>query len=429
MPLRNITLIPRFLRTAPSCLIEQGGTRVLCTASVEEKTPPFLRGTGKGWLTAEYAMLPASTGARKARDGVHRDGRGVEISRLIGRSLRQAIDLSRLGERTITIDCDVLEADGGTRAASITGGFVALTLAVDALIREKKLIDSPIVRQVAAISVGIVEGDPTLDLCYAQDSRADVDMNVVMDENGNFIEIQGTGEGAVFGKEQLNALLGLASEGIAALQKAQREALSEAARHIAPRVPRLLVASNNMHKVRELKALLAAHYDVLSLAEAGISADIEETGQTFAENARIKAEAISRMTRCAALADDSGLCVDALGGAPGVYSARYAGTHGDDAANNRLLLSNLREIEAPRAARFVSAVALARPGKETLIVEGNVEGTIAFAPRGEGGFGYDPLFEYQNGQTFAEMPDAEKNLISHRARAIAALLSALENPC
>ncbi|MCL1795288.1 MAG: RdgB/HAM1 family non-canonical purine NTP pyrophosphatase [Clostridia bacterium] len=171
--------------------------------------------------------------------------------------------------------------------------------------------------------------------------------------------------------------------------------------------------------------LLAAHYEVLSLREAGLSVDIEETGSTFAENARLKAEAVMRLARCAALADDSGLSVDALGGAPGVYSARYAGTHGDDAANNRLLLQNMRDAR-DRAARFVSALALAAPGEETRSVQGEVSGTITDAPRGEGGFGYDPLFEYERGRTFAEMPDREKNEVSHRANAVRALLRMLE---
>ena len=175
-----------FMSTAAgSCLIETGGTRVICTASVDESVPPFLRGKNCGWLTAEYAMLPASTGHRKQRDGLKKDGRGVEISRLIGRALRQAVDRSRLGERTITIDCDVLEADGGTRTASITGGFVALCCAIDRLIKDGKLKESPIVHQIAAISAGVVNGTPCLDLCYTEDSTADTDMNFVMNELGD----------------------------------------------------------------------------------------------------------------------------------------------------------------------------------------------------------------------------------------------------
>lgn len=290
--------------------------------------------------------------SRKSRDGLKKDGRGVEISRLIGRSLRQAVDLTRLGERTVTIDCDVLEADGGTRCASITGGFVALCVAVDRLIAQQKLFDSPIIRQVAAVSVGVVDGAPVQDLCYEQDSRAEVDLNAVMDENGNLIEVQGTGEHAVFSRGRLNELLDLAQQGVHELMQAQRSALGEAARWIAPRTPRLILATNNVHKVRELKALLAGKFDAVSMEEAGIALEVEETGETFQENALLKAQAVTERTGCAALADDSGLCVDALGGAPGVRSARYAGTHGDDAANLRLLLDNLAETPAPRTAHF-----------------------------------------------------------------------------
>ena len=425
--MRKIAIETNFLR-APSCLISCGGTRVLCAATVTEGVPPFLKGKGQGWLTAEYAMLPASTGyGRKARDGVKKDGRGVEISRLIGRALRQAVDLTRLGERTITVDCDVIEADGGTRCASITGGFVAVCLAVDRLIAEHKLFDSPIVRQVAAVSCGVVAGENALDLCYEQDSRADVDMNVIMDENRNFIEIQGTGEHAVFPRARLSALLDLAEEGIDALMRAQREALGEAARWIAPKTPRLLFATNNAHKAREVKEILDGRYEVLSLREAGIELDVEETGKTFAENALLKAEAVTKLTGCAALADDTGLCVDALGGAPGVYSARYAGEHGNDAANVALLEENLRDVPAPRTARFICAMALTRPGREPLVVEGRAEGEIIPECRGENGFGYDPVFLYAGGEkTFAEMSESEKNAVSHRKRAAAALIAALE---
>lgn len=426
MPLRAVSIHPNFIRTAPSCLIECGGTRVLCTASVSEGVPPFLKGKGKGWLTAEYAMLPASTNTRKARDGIKRDGRGVEISRLIGRSLRQAVDMELLGERTITIDCDVLEADGGTRTASITGGFVALALAVDGLMQSGLLEKTPIVRQVAAVSVGVVEGIPTLDLCYEQDSRADVDMNVVMDGAGQYIEVQGTGEGAVFARKTLDKLLDLASEGTKQLCIKQREALGDAAQWIPSARPRLLIASNNAHKVQELREILGDLYEVVSLREAGIDIEVEETGETFAENAVLKAEAVMRVSGLPALADDSGLSVDALGGAPGVYSARYAGLHGNDGANNQLLLENLRKIPGPHTARFVSAIALARPDQETLVVEGDVRGIIINTPRGEGGFGYDPLFEYESGETFAEMGEAAKNAVSHRANAARALREALQ---
>ena len=408
-----------FVKTAAgSCLIETGGTRVICTASVEETVPPFLRGKNSGWLTAEYAMLPASTGRRKQRDGLKKDGRGVEISRLIGRALRQAIDKERLGERTITIDCDVLEADGGTRTASITGGFVALTCAIDKLISEGKLKESPIVHQVAAISAGVVEGEPCLDLCYIEDSSADTDMNFVMNELGEFIELQGTGEGAAFSREKLNRLIDLGESGCRQLMEAQREALGDRAQWIGQK-QKLVLASNNAHKIEELKTMLGGKYDVLSMRDAGFDEEIDETGETFEENAAIKAETVMKATGYMALADDSGLSVDALNGAPGVRSARYAGDQHCDADNNALLVENMKNVPAEaRTAKFVSCIAIASPFKPTAVVRGECPGVITFEPRGGGGFGYDPYFEYENGQTFAEMGHELKNQISHRAHAM-----------
>ncbi len=226
--MRTIEILRRFTKHAPgSVLIKQGDTWVLCTASVEEKVPPFLKGTGRGWVTAEYAMLPSSTLTRKERDikKLRQDGRGVEIGRLIGRALRASVDLARLGERTVTVDCDVLQADGGTRCASITGGMVALEDAVAALIASGALAESPIVRRVAAISVGLCGGVPTLDLDYAHDSAADVDLNVVMTDDGRFVELQGTAEREPFDDAQLDALRALARQGCEALFRAQAKAL------------------------------------------------------------------------------------------------------------------------------------------------------------------------------------------------------------
>lgn len=424
--MRPVEILPGFVRTATgSCLIAFGNTRVICTASAEDGVPPFLEGRGSGWLTAEYAMLPASTGKRKQRDGIKRDSRGVEISRLIGRSLRQAVDLTRLGRRTITIDCDVLEADGGTRTAAITGGFVALCLAVDQLIRQGALKESPIVHQVAAVSAGVVGGVPVVDLPYAEDSAADADMNFVMNELGGLIELQATGERRAFTREELDTLMALAGGAVDGLMRCQREALGEQADVIGQK-QRLILASDNAHKIAELRRMLGSRYDVMGMREAGITVSPEETGATFAENAAIKAEAVRDASGYAALADDSGLMVDALGGAPGVLSARYAGQHGDDAANNRLLVSQLKEIPAqPHTAQFVSALALASPFGATRIFEGVCPGVIVEEPRGTGGFGYDPHFEYENGLTFAEMSAQEKDRISHRARAMAKLLDAL----
>ena len=430
--MRAVRITPDFTEMAAgSVLIECGRTRVLCTASVVDSVPPFKKGTGQGWLTAEYAMLPGSTSKRKERDGLKKDGRGVEIQRLIGRSLRAACDLTRLGERTIYIDCDVLQADGGTRTASITGAFAALVIACEKLMASGAIVDSPVVRQVAAVSVGIIDDVPTLDLEYAQDSRAQVDMNVIMtredDGSMNYVEVQGTGEGRAFDKKELDKLLGLAQKGVKALMKKQLTALGSRAEIIGKK-PRLVAATHNFGKLRELKSLLGDRFEVISMQEAGVEDDIEETGTTFVENALIKANALKDKLKCAAIADDSGLEVDALDGKPGVYSARFSGVHGDDKANNRKLLDELKDVSAPRTARFKCAIALTRPGHEPLICEGACEGEIGFEEKGEGGFGYDPLFvaNQLNGKTFAEAGDEEKNRISHRANAIRALLRALE---
>ena len=207
--------------------------------------------------------------------------------------------------------------------------------------------------------------------------------------------------------------------------RAQREALGEAACRIGEREA-LVVATGNANKLREFREILGGRYDVVSMREAGVEDEIEETGETFEENAAIKAEHVMRRTGCAAIADDSGLEVDALGGAPGVYSARYCGRHGDDEANNRLLLENLQGVPAPRTARYVAAIALARPGRETLVRRGTCEGEVLQAPRGTGGFGYDPLFLCETGETFAQISAEDKNRISHRRRGIEAVLAALE---
>ena len=429
--LRMVRILPDYTEMAAgSVLICCGRTRVICTASMQEGVPSFLRGKGKGWLTAEYAMLPGSTPQRKARDGVKKDGRGVEIQRLIGRSLRAACDLTRLGERTVYIDCDVIQADGGTRTAAITGAFVALCIAVDRLIEQGTLVDSPIIRQVSAVSAGVIDDVCTLDLEYAQDSRAQVDMNIVMTRDGRgnlgFVEVQGTGEGRSYTRAELDRLLALGEKGCLELMDAQREALGSRAGVICQK-PRLVLASNNFGKLKELRQLLGDRFDVRSMRELGVETDVEETGETFEENALIKAKALMDICHCATLADDSGLCVDQLGGRPGVHSARYCGVHGDDEANNRLLLQELANKPAPHRAHYGAAVALCRPGREPVIVYGRCEGEIIGEYRGEGGFGYDPLFLSDDlGVTFAEADAEAKNGVSHRARAIAKLIDVLE---
>jgi len=225
--IRNTRITPNISPYAEgSALIEGGGTKVICTASVEERVPPFLRNKGTGWVTAEYAMLPRATQTRTNREILRPSGRTQEIQRLIGRSLRAVVDMSVLGERQIVIDCDVIQADGGTRCASITGAYVALALACRKLVARGIVKTSPIISEVAAVSVGIIEGVPLLDLKYEEDSIADVDMNVVCTGAGRFIEIQGTAERVPFTREQMNEMLALAETGINELFTIQRNALN-----------------------------------------------------------------------------------------------------------------------------------------------------------------------------------------------------------
>ena len=224
--LRPLTITRDYIKHADgSVLIECGDTRVICTASVDSSVPPFLRGKGTGWVTAEYGMLPRSTGSRMRREASagKQGGRTMEIQRLIGRALRACIDTGRLGERTITVDCDVIQADGGTRTASISGAWVALADAVRGLIDRGELAENPILCQVAAVSVGIVDGEAVLDLDYAEDSTAGTDMNIVMNDQGGFIEVQGTAETAAFSDQELNAMLGLARTGLERIFARQRE--------------------------------------------------------------------------------------------------------------------------------------------------------------------------------------------------------------
>lgn len=226
--LRDITITRHYTKHAEgSVLIEFGDTKVICTATVEAKVPGFLRGQGQGWVTAEYGMLPRSTGSRMGREAARgkQGGRTVEIQRLIGRSLRAAVDLKALGEHSITIDCDVIQADGGTRTASITGGYVALVDAVNHMLSTKMITADPIINHVASISVGVYNGIPVMDLDYAEDSNCETDMNLVMTDEGRFVEIQGTAEGEPFSPEELQAMLDLGKQAIDQLIDKQREAL------------------------------------------------------------------------------------------------------------------------------------------------------------------------------------------------------------
>jgi ribonuclease PH len=226
--LRNITIERHYTRHAEgSVLIAFGDTRVLCTASIEDRLPPWLRGKGEGWVTAEYGMLPRATSTRTQREAARgsQGGRTMEIQRLIGRSLRACVDRQALGERVITLDCDVLQADGGTRTAAITGAYVALVDAVNLLMKRENLRRNPIIGAVAAISVGVYQGMPVLDLDYAEDANCDTDMNVVMNDGGGLIEVQGTAEGHAFRRSEMDAMLDLAEKGIGELIRLQREAL------------------------------------------------------------------------------------------------------------------------------------------------------------------------------------------------------------
>ena len=380
-----------------SVLIEVGNTKVICTASVSEKVPPFLRGTGKGWVTAEYSMLPRATNERNQREASKGKltGRTVEIQRLIGRALRSAIDLEKLGERLITIDCDVIQADGGTRTTSITGGYVALALAIKKLLKEEILEENPLIANVAAISVGKIDSELMVDLKYSEDSAAEVDMNVIMNKKGEFIEVQGTGEESTFTRTELNGLLDLAEASIKRIINLQDKVIEQ------------------------------ENVEILSIKDGVEIPEVIEDGTTFEENSKKKAVEIAKFLNMITIADDSGLCVDALNGEPGVYSARYSGT-GDDLKNNEKLIENLKGVEN-RKAKFVSVITLAKPNGETFSFEGEILGEIIDNPRGNTGFGYDPHFyveEYQ--KTLAQLPEL-KNKISHRAKALEKLKKELKN--
>ncbi|MER2174401.1 MAG: ribonuclease PH [Carnobacterium sp.] len=430
---RLVTIETNYLKHPEgSVLISFGDTKVICNATIETKVPRFLKGMGSGWVHAEYSMLPRATNTRNIREAAKGklSGRTMEIQRLIARSLRSSIDLEALGERSITIDCDVIQADGGTRTASITGAFVALKLAIQTLLDSGELTQSPIKENVAAISVGILkDGEAVLDLNYLEDSSAEVDMNLVMTSRGQFVEIQGTGEESTFSSEQLSVMLEFGKKGINDLIQVQDDAFQQALSlknngiKPYPLIPKdeILIATANAGKAREFEALFAKKgFKVKTLRDFPEIPEVEETGTTFEENALLKAETIARTLNMLVLADDSGLKVDALDGAPGVFSARYAGEFKSDAANNAKLLHELTGVaKGDRTAQFHCTLALALPGKTSLVVEGEVEGLILTIPKGENGFGYDPLFFVESKEkTMAELTQDEKNEVSHRAVAL-----------
>lgn len=408
-----------------SVVISFGDTQVICSATIEESVPPFLRGSETGWVTAEYSMLPRATNTRNRRESAKGklSGRTMEIQRLIGRSLRAVVDLEKLGERSIIVDCDVIQADGGTRTASITGAFVALQLAINKLMQTGELSENPIKEHLAAISVGILEDDSyAVDLDYIEDSACQVDMNLVMTESGRFVEIQGTGEEATFDGDQLNHLLHYGKEAIESLIAYQKEALyvqNTANDVVADKT--IMIATGNMGKAKEFEKMFAkAGYQIKTMKDFPELPEVQETGQTFEENARLKAETIANILQCPVLADDSGLTVDALGGMPGIYSARFAGEQKSDASNNAKLLHELTDVsDENRTAQFHCTLVFAAPQKESLVVEGIWNGRIARIPRGENGFGYDPLFIVDGlEKTSAELTPEEKNELSHRGQAM-----------
>lgn len=425
--IRDVKITRNFTKYAEgSVLIEMGETKVLCTASIEEKVPPFLRNTGTGWINAEYSMLPRSTQQRKVRDSSKGkiDGRSQEIQRLIGRTIRSVVDLNKLGERTIWVDCDVIQADGGTRTASITGAFVAVAEAIYKLYKDGLIKKMPIENFVSAISVGIVDDQCLLDICYEEDSHAQVDMNIIMTDKCEFVEVQGTGEERPFSRKDLNKLLELGEKGNKELIKIQRKALGEIADEILGMEygDDIVISTGNAHKLEEIGAILKdLDYNIHSLKDVNLdNLEIEENGKTFEHNALIKARTVAKLTNMITIADDSGLEVDALGKKPGIYSSRYAGENATDAENREKLLKAMKNTPASnRTGRFVCCIAVVFPDGKEFVVRGTCEGTIAFEEKGKNGFGYDSLFIVNDyNKTFAELPATIKNSISHRAKAL-----------
>ena len=409
--IRDLKITRNYTKYAEgSVFIEMGDTKILCNASIEDKVPPFLRNTGTGWINAEYSMLPRSTQQRKIRDASRGkiDGRSQEIQRLIGRAIRSVVDLDKLGERTIWIDCDVIQADGGTRTASITGAFVAVLDAINKLHKEKAIKHMPVRNFVSAISVGIVNGEYLLDLCYEEDSNAQVDMNIIMTDKGEFVELQGTGEECPFSRKDLEKLLELGeiADEILGVDYGND----------------VVIATGNAHKLEEIGDILKdLDYNIYSLKDVDLGGlEIEENGKTFEHNALIKAREVAKRTKMITIADDSGLEVDAIGKKPGIYSARYAGENATDEENRAKLLKSLGNTPmSQRGARFVCCIAVVFPDGKEFVVRGTCEGTIGFEEKGSNGFGYDNLFIVNKyDKTFAELPATIKNAISHRANAL-----------
>lgn len=418
-----------------SVLIGFGETKVICTATIEEGVPPFLKGSGEGWISAEYSMLPSATERRKKRDSSKGrvDGRSQEIQRLIGRSIRSVVDMSKIGERTIWLDCDVIQADGGTRTASITGAFVAVCDALYSLLRSGEIKKMPVNTLLSAVSAGVVGDSVLLDLCYIEDSNAVCDMNVVMNHRGEFIELQGTGEQRPFTRQELEKIMELAEIGNKSIMREQRKALGEVADLIIGMEyeREAVIATGNAHKLEEIGKILGdLDMNILSLKDVNLDGiEIVEDGKTFEHNALIKARTISKLTGKISIADDSGIEVDYLDKRPGIYSARYSGEGATDESNRVKLFSELEGVEMEkRTARFVAVIAVVFPDGKEVLSRGTVEGRVAFEERGEYGFGYDCMFIPDGyDKTFGEILPEEKNKFSHRARALENLKVKLED--
>lgn len=418
--LRNIQVKTNvFKYPEGSVVIAFGDTEVICNATVQPQASKQ-SANGQGWISVEYNQLPRATGQRQSRKS---PAAADAIAETIGKALRGVCDLSRLAEREIVIDCDVVQADGGTQSASLTGAFVALRLAVNRLLAQNELASDPIRENVAGVGVALLpDGTCVLDPDEYEEEQALVGMSLVMNEGGDFLSIQAFGADTSFSGNDLNELLHYGVVGIESLIAAQKEALVDKTHEVPEKT--IVIATGNVGKAKEFAALFgAAGYEIKTLKDFPDLPDVAETGTTFEANARLKAETISQLIQQPVLADDSGLCVDALSGMPGVYSARFAGEQKSDAANNAKLLHELYDVpDEKRGAHFHCTLVFAAPQKDSLVVSADWYGRIGRIPRGDYGFGYDPLFIPDGMEkTSAELLPAEKNHLSHRGQAMAKL--------
>jgi len=399
-----------------------GNTKVLCTATLSDDVPDHAKEKNHGWLTAEYSMLPRATTERSQRNRIASGGRTKEISRLIGRSLRAILDLSAFPEVGIVIDCDVLQADGGTRTAAINGAFIAMIQALRRWQKEGKLAKWPVRDYIAAVSVGLIDRQFYLDLDYEKDVRAEVDMNIVMTGSGDFVEVQGNAEHKPFSHTDLNKLLALAGQGVKKILAIQKKTGGRGHSMTASFEPfKVVLATHNQNKVKEIMAIFTdTPIEFVTLDAFPGAPEVVEDRDTLEANAQKKAYEIAKFTKQISLADDSGLEVEFLDKAPGVISARFAGTGCSYADNNNKLLKLLKGVPTEhRKARFRCVMALAVPRGATQTVEGALDGYITDRPRGEEGFGYDPVFLVpEQGKTLAELGPTLKNQISHRYKAL-----------